>query len=92
MVTDEQLAKLPRYARWEIEKLRADVKYLNQKFEDAERSMLKRATLDIGDGKRIDWVLRVDGEIDLSAHDGAISVLPQATNSITIQVKKYGER
>lgn len=92
MVTDEQLAKLPRYARWEIERLRLNEEFALKIAEQAKADMLQRGGLDIGNGKRIDWVLRVDGEIDISAYDGVLEILPRASNGVTLRIKRFGER
>ena len=92
MTAERDITKLPRWAQHEIERLRANADHYQRKFEEAEKNMLKRGLLDIGNGKRIDWLLRVDGEIEISAYDGEVQILPRASNSITIRVRRFGER
>jgi len=88
MMTPEQFAKLPRYARWEIERLRANEQYAEKLAAEAEANMLHRGTIVTGPDSRFDFIIR-DGNLEITAYDGVLQVEPRASNSITLRNARF---
>jgi hypothetical protein len=88
-MTPEQEAKLPRYARWELEKLRADRDHYEKLAVEAEAGFMKRGAINVGD-YIFDWAVRGSTELVLSAHDGILVIVPQAANSVTLYNRPFG--
>mgnify|MGYP001599362235 CR=1 FL=1 len=96
-VTNEQLQKLPRAARFEIEKLRADVEYYKKQFDEMSgkepspvswhvgyepRPLPSNAVVTFGN---ID--VEMDGEgIDILS-DGVLTIRASASNRIVVSVQ-----
>ncbi len=103
MITNEQLRRLPKAARNEVMKLRADVQYLLDRLKSFEGEKSKvyftnhQATFyipeddtvifEIGDTK-IDCSIR-NGRLHIAGEDGVIRIQPYATNVIDIWSEKY---
>jgi hypothetical protein len=88
----KDITKLPRWAQWEIQRLRANEEFAILQKTQAEKDMLERGRLELGEDKVITWVLRVDGEIDVTAYDGVLEIEPRASKTVTLRVKRFGER
>lgn len=89
---ERDVSKLPQWAQRKIGVLEANEKFANERREQAEHDMLERGRIELGDDKVLTWSLRVDGELEVAAYDGVLHVLPRAANTITLQIRRFGER
>lgn len=88
MMTDEQFEKLPRYARWEIERLRKNEEYAERLRAEAEAGFMQRGVIRQDDGRAITWLVR-DDVIELTAQDGLLVVYPRASNTAYVQNRRW---
>ena len=89
-ITDTQLAKLPQYARWEIERLAKDAAYYEAKFEDAKKGLLARGSLIVGLGMRLDFEILEPGRVELTCDgDHRLVIAPRSANAVVAELRDY---